>query len=93
MAKHCLSSGRRPCRPLWAKERPNSHESFTCVAGDFLNVERMKATILPAGTPAATIETPDGLILAPMVPEGIFVGFASNGSNDVVLKPTFQRGS
>ncbi len=66
MAKHSISSGRRPCRPSWAKEHPNSHENFTCVAEDFLNGERMKSTIWPAGTPAATIKTPDGLILSPM---------------------------
>ncbi len=63
---YCISSGRRPCRPLWAKEQPNSHENFTCVAEHFLSGERMKASIWPAGTPAATIETPDGLILALM---------------------------
>ncbi len=66
MAKHSISSGRRPCRPSRAKGHPNSHEKFTCVEEDFLEGERIMATIWPAGTPAATIGTPDGLILTPM---------------------------
>ncbi len=66
MAEHGLSSGRRPCRPLWAKEHPNSSENFTCVAEDFLNGEQIKVNIWPAGAPAATIESRDGLILTPM---------------------------
>ncbi len=46
MAKHSISSGRPPFRPSCAREHPNSHENFTCVAEDFFNGERMKATIL-----------------------------------------------
>ncbi len=74
MAKYSVSSGRRPCRPSWVKEHPNSHENFTSETEDSLNGERVNATIWPAGTPAATRETPDGLILTPMgAGEALFI--------------------
>ena len=64
MAKHSISSGRRPCRPSWAKEHPDPHENFTCVAEDFFDGAD-GATHL-AGRDAGRHYRDPGGVLAPM---------------------------